>query len=111
MNERQALNMLGALSQQTRLRIVRRLVQCGESGACAGDIGKQVGASSSGVSFHLSMLENAGIVTSQRRSRHMIYRANFDDLGALMSFLLNDCCDNHPDIRACCDAPVECCRH
>ena len=102
MKEVQAIDVLSALSQQTRLRIVRYLVGCGDEGASAGEIGKVVDATSSRASFHLSALEKAGVITSERRSRSIIYRAEFDLLGHLISFLLNDCCGAHPDIRACC---------
>ena len=81
---------------------MRYLVGCGDDGASAGDIANVVDASSSRASFHLSALENAGVVTSQRRSRNIVYRAEFDLLGHLISFLLNDCCGAHPEIRACC---------
>ena len=109
MDEPEALDMLSALSQETRLRVVRYLVQCGENGASAGDVGKQVNAASSRASFHLAALENAGVISSERQSRRIIYRANMDNLGGLISFLLNDCCGNHPDIRACCSMPQKPC--
>ena len=102
MEEAQAIDVLHALSQETRLRIVRHLVGCGDDGASAGEIGKVVNATSSRASFHLSALENAGVITSRRQSRSIIYRANLDCLGQAISFLLNDCCRDHPDIRACC---------
>ncbi len=102
MNEKAALSMFSALSQETRLQVIRYLVQCGDEGASAGDVGARVQASSSRASFHLSALEQAGLISSERKSRHIIYRANFQALGGLISFLLNDCCGNHPDIRACC---------
>ena len=102
MEDQQALDMLGALSQETRLRIVRYLVRCGAEGASAGEVGREVDAISSRASFHLSALEHAGVITSERQSRKIIYRANLANLGNLISFLLNDCCDNHPDILACC---------
>ncbi|MYG28566.1 MAG: winged helix-turn-helix transcriptional regulator [Boseongicola sp. SB0677_bin_26] len=102
MKEAQAIEVLHALSQETRLRIVRYLVGCGEEGASAGEIGKMVDATSSRASFHLSALENAGVIASSRQSRRIIYRASFDCLGHAISFLLNDCCGAHPDIRACC---------
>lgn len=103
-----ALLMFGALSQETRLHIVRYLVQCGDKGASAGEVGEKVDAASSRASFHLAALERAGIIMSERQSRKIIYRANFKNLGNLISFLLNDCCDNHPDIRACCDLDNRC---
>ena len=109
MEEKQALGMLGALSQETRLRVVRYLVERGEQGASAGDVGKRVGAASSRASFHLPALEQAGVISSERQSRKIIYRANFDRLGFLISFLLDDCCGSHPDIRACCLGQNACC--
>ncbi len=109
MNENDALSMLAALSQETRLHVVRYLVQRGEDGASAGEVGEAVGAASSRASFHLSALERTKVISSERRSRHIIYFANIDRLGGLMSFLLNDCCGGHPDIRACCGAEGDCC--
>ncbi len=102
MNESQALDALSALSQETRLRIVRYLVQCGSDGAFAGDVGEALGAASSRLSFHLAALEHAGLVSSERISRHIRYRAEFPQLGAVIAYLLHDCCDGHPDIAACC---------
>ena len=104
-----ALGMLGALSQDTRLRIVRYLVKCGAEGASAGEIGEQVQAASSRASFHLSALEQAGVISSERQSRKIIYRAEMQNLGNLMSFLLNDCCNNDPEIWDCCIAKRDCC--
>lgn len=102
MDEKNAIAMFGALSQDTRLHIVRYLVEAGKDGAAAGEIGERVGASSSRASFHLSALESAGLITSERQSRSIIYRADLAKLGGLVSFLLNDCCGSHPDILACC---------
>ena len=102
MNENNAIAMLSALSQETRLHIIRFLVDRGEEGASAGEIGQKVGAASSRASFHLSALEHADLISSERQSRSIIYRAKLENLGGLVSFLLNDCCGSHPDILACC---------
>lgn len=102
MDEKQVITALGALAQETRLQTMRFLVRCGPQGASAGVIGESVGASSSRLSFHLSALEHAGLVSSERVSRHIVYRANFDELGGLIAYLLHDCCANHPTIQACC---------
>ena len=109
MEETQALDMLSALSQETRLRVVRYLVKCGAEGASAGDVGKHVQATSSRASFHLSALERAGVISSERQSRKIIYRAEAQNLGGLMSFLLNDCCNGDPEIWAHCAAKHGCC--
>ena len=109
MDETQAISMFGALSQETRLQIVRFLIARGETGASAGEVGTEVNASSSRASFHLSALERAGVISSERQSRSIIYRASLEGLGGLVSYLLNDCCRGHPDILACCKPGRECC--
>ena len=96
----QALDAFGALSQETRLQMVRVLVQAGPNGMSAGAVGEAVGVSSSGGSFHLAHLERAGLITSRRESRSIIYTANFEGLGALVEFLMRDCCSGHPEICA-----------
>jgi len=100
LDEPQALDAFGALSQETRLRMVRVLVQAGPEGLSAGAVGDAVGASSSGASFHLSHLERAGLISSRRESRSIIYTASFEVLGALVEFLMRDCCSGHPEICA-----------
>ncbi|MEM1313695.1 MAG: metalloregulator ArsR/SmtB family transcription factor [Pseudomonadota bacterium] len=102
MEEREALDMLAALSHATRLHIVRHLIGRGEDGAAAGEIAEAMGVIASKASFHLAALERAGLASSERRSRRIIYRARTDSLGGLVSFLLNDCCEAHPDVLACC---------
>ena len=105
MDESQTLAALAALSQETRLRILRHLIGAGEAGASAGAIAKAVDASSSRVSFHLSTLAGAGLIRSERVSRNIIYRADISAIGGMLSYLLNDCCQGHPDIVACCTGP------
>ena len=99
MDEAQAINAFAALSQETRLRIVRLLVTAGPDGLSAGAIGKAMdGASSSRMSFHLSHLEHAGLVVSRREGRSIIYSAAFPVLSGLIAFLMRDCCQGHPEV-------------
>lgn len=102
--EEQALAAFGALSQQTRLQMVRALVVAGPEGLAAGDVGTAVGASSSGASFHLANLERAGLIRSRRDARSIIYSANYEALAGLASFLMMNCCQGRP---AVCDPQVE----
>ena len=108
MNESQALAALTALSEQTRLRILRFLVTKGPEGAPAGEIGQAIGFSSSRGSFHLSTLTRAGLLTSEKQSRQVIYRVDLQAVGGLLGYLIEDCCGGHPDILACCQ-PNSCC--
>ena len=101
MNEKKALEAFAALSQETRLKIVRFLVAAGPQGRPAGVIGQAMdGATSSRLSFHLSHLEQAGLVTSRREGRSIFYSAAYPALSALVDFLMRDCCQAHPDVCA-----------
>lgn len=105
MNETQALDAFAALSQETRLRIVRLLVVAGPAGMAAGAIGEKMdGASSSRMSFHLAQLEQAGLVQSRREGRSIIYSARYPSLSSLVEFLMRDCCSGHPEV---CNPAVE----
>ncbi|WP_073135197.1 ArsR/SmtB family transcription factor [Muricoccus roseus] len=96
MDERQALDGFAALSQETRLRIVRMLVKAGAEGMSAGAIAAELdGSAASRVSFHLGHLENAKLITKRRNGRSIIYSAIFPQLSDLVAFLMRDCCQGH----------------
>ena len=94
----QALDALGALAQETRLRIVRLLVTAGPAGMPAGAIGESLSASSSRLSFHLNHLEQAGLIASLREGRSIRYTAAYGALSGLISFLMRDCCQGRPEV-------------
>ena len=100
MNERQAQSAFAALSQETRLRIVRMLVKAGPDGMAAGAIAEEAEVSSSNVACHLKELENAGLASSRREARSIIYTADYEGLSGLIQFLMKDCCAGHPEICA-----------
>ncbi|PSC05652.1 transcriptional regulator [Alsobacter soli] len=115
MLERDAVPAFAALAQETRLQIVRLLVKAGPDGMAAGALGEAVGATSSRLSFHLKELEHAGLVTSRRQSRSIIYSASFSGLGEVLRFLTEDCCQGHPEVCSpalaglarCCPEPAD----
>ena len=88
---------LGALAQETRLDIFRLLVEKGPDGLPAGDIGARLGQPSPTMSFHLNQLRFAGLVTSRRESRSIIYSANFKAMTALLGYLTENCCAGRPE--------------
>lgn len=100
LNDQQALAAFAALSQETRMQIVRLLVVAGPDGMAAGQLAGQVSVSPSNISFHLKELESAGLVSQRRESRSIIYSANTGILGDLVRFLMEDCCGGHPEICA-----------
>lgn len=97
-DESKALEVFAALSQETRLHIIRLLVRVGSNGMPAGQIGEVVGVSASNVSFHLKELERTGILTARRDARSIIYTADFTALSGLVRFLMEDCCGGRPEI-------------
>jgi ArsR family transcriptional regulator len=102
MDESLALNALSALAHQTRLALVRLLVDAGADGIAQGEIARALDISASRLAFHLSLLEQAGLVRARRESRNVFYTANLPGIGALLSYVLNDCCKAHPEISRCC---------
>lgn len=102
MDAPQALTALSALAHAARLELVRLLVPAGAAGLAAGEIGRALGLSASRLSFHLSAMEQAGLIRSRRDGRHVFYAVDAAGLGATIGYLLNDCCKNHPEVIACC---------
>jgi DNA-binding transcriptional ArsR family regulator len=89
---------LGALSQETRLDIFRLLVHKGPEGLPAGEIGTRLGQPSPTMSFHLNQLRFAGLVSSRRDSRSIIYSANFKAMNDLLAYLTENCCGGRPEL-------------
>ena len=97
MEQSNAVEALAALAQATRLGIFRLLMQKGPGGASAGDIGAHMHLRAPTLSFHLNILRHAGLIGSQRQSRNIYYFAQYDAVSQLMSFLLENCCQDHPE--------------
>lgn len=109
MDESQVIDALSALSQETRLRMLRYLVKAGEKGAPAGEVAAAVNSSSSRNSFHLTALTRAGLITAERQSRQIIYRVDFANVGAMIGYLVQDCCAGHAQVLQCCQPDAACC--
>jgi ArsR family transcriptional regulator len=93
-----AILALAALAQPTRLEAFRLLVRHEPDGQPAGEIADALAVPANTMSAHLGVLSRAGLISSQRRSRSIIYRPDLDRLQALILFLLKDCCQGHADL-------------
>jgi len=93
-----AVAALAALGQATRLALFQVLVDAGAEGLSAGDIAQQLGVKQNTLSGHLGILERAGMITHRRSGRSLIYRSSFFGMRALLMFLVDDCCNNHPAV-------------
>ncbi len=105
MKKSTAIAALGALAQETRLDIFRLLVQRGPEGLPAGEIGTRLGQPSPTLSFHLNQLRFAGLVSSRRESRSIIYNANFRAMNDLLAYLTENCCGGRAELCSPAAAP------
>lgn len=99
MEKSDAVAALAALAQESRLDVFRLLVQAGPDGLAAGEIGEQLGLPSATLSFHLSQLKHAGLITFRRNGRSLIYAAKYPAMNELLAYLTENCCRG--DAAAC----------
>nr|WP_321445340.1 metalloregulator ArsR/SmtB family transcription factor [uncultured Cohaesibacter sp.] len=95
--QEQALAILSALGQETRLKAFRLLSVAGNEGIGAGSLARQLGTPHNTLSTHLAILTRAGLISSQRSGRNITYRIVPESLSNLLLFLLADCCNAMPE--------------
>ncbi len=96
MNEPDVVKALGALAQETRLKLFRLLVVAGQEGMTPGVMAERLDVAPTALSFHLKELSHAGLVTAERDGRNIIYRAEFRAMDGLLAFLTAECCQGQP---------------
>lgn len=100
MDLHQAVLTLSALAQETRLAVFRLLVKEGPEGLPAGRVAERLAVTPATLSFHLAQLERAGLLSSQRHSRQIVYRVDLEGTRRLLAFLTEDCCQGRPELCA-----------
>ena len=92
MDEIDATQLLAALAHAVRLRVFRALVVAGHEGMTPGMMAEGLQIPANTLSFHLKELTHSGLVTQERASRFIIYRAAFDKMNTLLGYLTENCC-------------------
>ncbi len=92
MEEKDVVQSLAALAQPVRLQVFRALVVRGATGLTPGTMAEALNIPPNTLSFHLKELAHAGLVTQERASRNIIYRAAFSRMNALLGYLTENCC-------------------
>ncbi|MEG2280181.1 MAG: helix-turn-helix domain-containing protein [Comamonas sp.] len=108
MNKEQIIKALAALAHQVRLQVFRALVVAGAPSV----LSEQLEVPSTALSFHLKELVNAGLVTQERMSRNLIYRADFIQMDGVLGYLTQNCCAGSAcelTESTCCPAGSESC--
>lgn len=98
LTEAHAISALAALAQPTRLAIFKLLIKHEPVGITAGVIADTIGAPHNTLSSHLAILVRAGLLQAARDGRTIVYRSDVDGMQSLLQFLVNDCCDGHPEL-------------
>jgi len=107
MDPHSAISGLSALAHPGRLDVFRLLVKAGPGGMAAGEIARATGSLANTLSTNLNILAGAGLVSSRREGRSIIYAAAYDRMRDLLAFLMEDCCAGQPEICAPLAAIVE----
>lgn len=92
----QVVRSLGALAHPVRLDAFRALVVAGPEGLTPGVLQERLGIPATTLSFHLKELAGAGLVSAERASRHLVYRAAFEHMNGVLAYLTAHCCQGAP---------------
>lgn len=98
MDNSEAIAALGALAQSTRLDTFRLLVKHEPDGLPVGELARIIDVPQNTMSAHLKTLTQAGLISGERHSRSIIYRANLGVFRELTLFLIKDCCGGNAEI-------------
>ena len=93
-----AAQIFNALSQETRLAVLRLLISAGPNGLPAGEIASTLGIPASTASFHLAALERSGLTQATRQGRQILHAVRIAALRELIAFLAETCCSGHPEL-------------
>lgn len=103
-----ASSTFAALANQTRLSVFRLLVEAGPEGLPAGTIADELDVVQNTMSSHLNSLTQSELIHKERQGRQIIYRANYDTMSSLITFLLQDCCKGSQDVTESVSAVIAC---
>ena len=108
MEQREVVGSLAALAHPIRLEVFRALVVAGQGGLTPGVMHEGLGIPPATLSFHLKELAHAGLVTQERASRNLIYRAAYGRMNALLGYLTENCCQGAACATTEADAACAC---
>lgn len=92
--EKEIIKTFEALSQESRLKIFRIMVEHSEEGITPTEIIKIMGnIPKNTLSFHLNVLINANLCFFTKQGKSLIYKPNCKLIKKTAHFLLKDCCE------------------
>ncbi len=88
----EAIKIFKALSDPTRYKMVKMLLDCEELGC--GEFECAFPLSRSAMSHHYRVLENAGLVASRKEGLHVYYRLEKEQLDRFLPYFFQVHCEN-----------------
>ncbi|NMW25115.1 helix-turn-helix transcriptional regulator, partial [Rhodanobacter denitrificans] len=92
MLNKQAITILAALAQESRLAVYRLLIEHAPEGLAASAIAEKLGLPNATLSFHLKELSHAGLVSSRQSGRFIYYAPVIEAMNDLIGYLTDHCC-------------------
>jgi DNA-binding transcriptional ArsR family regulator len=92
-------DMFSAMGTEPRLRIMQLLLSAHPEGLVVGEIQEELGIPNSTLSHHLDKLRSEDLVTVQRESTFLRYKANVEALQELLQFLYAECCTRNKAVK------------
>jgi DNA-binding transcriptional ArsR family regulator len=90
MKNREVVDCLTALAQESRLTLLRMLVKRGAEGCTPSQLGERLDVPGPTLSFHLKELQRAGLIQSRRDGRFLFYSPDFPRMNELIGFLADN---------------------
>lgn len=98
MDSTDAIDVFAALAQATRLEAFRLIVEHQPHGLPAGEVARRLEVPQNTMSTHLAVLMRAGLISSERHGRSIVFRAEMERVRDMASFLVSDCCGGRPEL-------------
>ncbi|GAB5469284.1 MAG: metalloregulator ArsR/SmtB family transcription factor [Rhodospirillales bacterium] len=89
---------LTALGHPGRLAVFRLLARRAPEGVRPSDIAEALGLKRNTLSVYVTTLARANLVTAERVGKSVFYRIDLKRTGALIDFLVADCCRGRPEL-------------
>ncbi|MCG8414221.1 MAG: metalloregulator ArsR/SmtB family transcription factor [Pseudomonadales bacterium] len=87
-----------ALGHPLRLQVFQLVIAHGEEGLPAGQIASTLDVPASTLSSHLKTLQQVNLLAATRDQQKLIYKINEAAVREMISFLVQDCCQNQPEL-------------
>lgn len=98
MSEKANIAALTALAHPGRMAVFRLLARRTPDTVSAGELTEALSLKPSTLSVYLGILTRAGLIQQTRLGRSLHYSIDLALTGALIEYLVNDCCRGRPEL-------------